>query len=57
MDADDESPRERGHRLRADSTPEEQKLWQHLRAKPFGGQINAELNDVLEAIYSALTDS
>ena len=29
--------RARGRRLRAESTPEEQKLWRHLRAKRFAG--------------------
>ena len=118
MNPDDESPRERGRRLRAGSTKEEQKLWRHLRAKRFGGfkfrrqhhighyfadfccierrliieidgsqhaeqekeqrdtartaylnqhgyrvirfwngQIKTEMDDVLEAIYAALTDS
>ena len=37
MNPDDESPRERGRRLRTESTPEERKLWRHLRAKRFGG--------------------
>ncbi len=118
MNADDESPRDRSRRLRAESTPEERKLWRHLRAKRFGGfkfrrqhrigpyfadfccierrliieldggqhaaqeeerrdvvrtaylreqgyrvirfwneQVNRETNEVLEAIYAALTDS
>jgi very-short-patch-repair endonuclease len=37
MNSDDESPRARGRRLRAASTPEERKLWRQLRAKRFGG--------------------
>ena len=37
MNADDESPRDRGRRLRAESTAEEQKLWRYLRAKRFAG--------------------
>ena len=118
MNPDDESPRDRGRRLRAESPPEEQKLWRQLSAKRFGGfkfrrqhrigpyfadfccvkrcliieldggqhaeqekerrdtartvylnqqgyrvirfwngQINTEMDDVLEAIYAALTDS
>ncbi len=35
--SDDETPRERGRRLRAESTEEERKLWKQLRAKRFGG--------------------
>ena len=118
MNPKEESPRERGRRLRAESTAEEQKLWLRLRAKRFGGfkfrrqhrigpyfadfccvkrrlvieldgsqhaeqekelrdgtrseylreqgyrvirfwneQINRDMNEVLEAIYAALTDS
>ncbi len=118
MSASGETPRDRGRRLRAESTEEERKLWRHLRAKRFAGfkfrrqhrlgpcfadlccterrliieldgsqhaeqeeerkdaartaylseqgyrvirfwneQVNAELDDVLEAIYAALTDS
>ncbi len=118
MSAGDETPRDRGRRLRAKSTEEERKLWRHLRAKRFGGfkfrrqhrigpffadlccpgrrliieldggqhaeqeegrrdavrtaylneqgyrvirfwneQVNTELDDVLEAIYAALTNS
>ena len=37
MNADDENPRERSRRLRTESTPEERKLWRHLRAKRFAG--------------------
>jgi very-short-patch-repair endonuclease len=37
MPADDEQPRERGRRLRAESTDQERKLWQHLRARRFNG--------------------
>jgi very-short-patch-repair endonuclease len=37
MNADDESPRDRARRLRAGATPEEQKLWQQLKAKGFAG--------------------
>jgi very-short-patch-repair endonuclease len=37
MNPEDESPRERGRRLRAESTDEEQKLWRQLRAKRFAG--------------------
>jgi very-short-patch-repair endonuclease len=37
MNADSESPRDRGRRLRAESTPEKQKLWRYLRAKRFAG--------------------
>jgi very-short-patch-repair endonuclease len=118
MNPDDDSPRERGRRLRAQSTTAEQKLWRHLRAKRFAGfkfrrqhrigryfadfcciqrrliieldggqhaeqaqeeqdaartaylneqgyrvmrfwngQISADIDDVLEAIYAALADS
>ena len=116
MRSDDETPRDRGRRLRTESTEEERKLWQHLRAKRFGGfkfrrqhrigpyfadlccvkgrlivevdgghhaeqkeqdatrtaylteqgyrvirfwneQVNREMEDILEAIYAALTDS
>jgi very-short-patch-repair endonuclease len=116
MSSDDETPRDRGRRLRAESTEKERKLWKHLRAKRFGGfkfrrqhrigpyfadlccvkrrlivevdggqhaeqtepdavrtayltkqgyrvirfwneQVNREIDDVLEAIYAALTDS
>jgi len=32
-----ESSRDRGRRLRANSTDEERKLWRHLRAKRFDG--------------------
>ncbi len=37
MSSDDETPRDRGRRLRAKSTDEERKLWKHLRAKRFLG--------------------
>ena len=37
MSADDELARERGRRLRAESTEQERKLWQHLRARRFSG--------------------
>ena len=37
MISDGETPRDRGRRLRADSTDEERKLWKHLRAKRFAG--------------------
>ncbi len=37
MNSDDETPRDRGRRLRAESTDEERKLWKHLRAKRFAG--------------------
>ena len=116
MNSDDETPRDRGRWLRAESTEEERKLWKHLRAKRFGGykfrrqhrigpyfadfcclkqrlvveldgsqhaehttqdavrtaylaeqgyrvirfwneQVNREMDDVLEAIYAALTDA
>ncbi|MBV8055993.1 MAG: endonuclease domain-containing protein [Deltaproteobacteria bacterium] len=118
MNPDDESPRDRGRRLRAESPPEEQKLWRQLSAKRFGGfkfrrqhrigpyfadfccieqrlvveldggqhaekkeerrdvarsaylqeqgyrvirfwneQVNREMKEVLESIYTALTDS
>jgi hypothetical protein len=57
INADDESPRERGIRLRAGFTPAEQKWWCYLRAQRFGGQVNAELDDVIEAIDAALMDS
>jgi very-short-patch-repair endonuclease len=116
MNSDDETPRDRGRRLRAESTEEERKLWKQLRAKRFSGykfrrqhrigpyfadfccvkrrlvveldggqhadqkeqnaartaylteqgyrvirfwneQVNREMDDVLEAIYAALTNS
>ena len=117
MNCEDENLRDRGRRLRAQSTPQEAELWQHLRATRFGGfkfrrqhpigrpyfaarccverrliielnggqhaeqqeqdaartayltaqgyrvirfwneQVNRALDDVLEAIYAALTDS
>ena len=37
MISDGETPRDRGRRLRAESTDEERKLWKHLRAKRFAG--------------------
>jgi len=37
MSSADENPRDRGRRLRAESTDEERKLWAHLRAKRCGG--------------------
>jgi very-short-patch-repair endonuclease len=37
MNAEDENSRDRGRRLRAESTSEEQKLWRRLRAKRFAG--------------------
>jgi very-short-patch-repair endonuclease len=37
MNADDESPRDRGRRLRAESTSEERRSWRYLRAKRFAG--------------------
>ena len=37
MISDGETPRDRGRRLRAESTDEERKLWRHLRAKRFAG--------------------
>jgi very-short-patch-repair endonuclease len=37
MSSEDETPRDRGPRLRAESADEERKLWKHLRAKHFGG--------------------
>ena len=37
MNCEDENLRDRGRRLRAQSTPQEAELWQHLRAKRFGG--------------------
>ena len=37
MSADDQPPRERGRRLRAESTDQERKLWQQLRARRFSG--------------------
>jgi very-short-patch-repair endonuclease len=116
MNSDDETPRDRGRRLRAESTEEERKLWKKLRATRFSGykfrrqhrigpyfadfccvkrrliveldgsqhvdqkeedaartaylnvqgyrvirfwneQVNREIDDVLEAVYAALTDS
>jgi very-short-patch-repair endonuclease len=37
MSSADENQRDRGRRLRAESTDEERKLWAHLRAKRCGG--------------------
>ena len=37
MSSADENPRDRGRRLRAESSDEERKLWAHLRAKRCGG--------------------
>ena len=37
MTSDDETARDRGRRLRAESTGEERKLWAHLRAQRWGG--------------------
>ena len=37
MSSDDQTPRDRRRRLRAESTDTERKLWKHLRAKRFGG--------------------
>ena len=37
MNAEDESPRDRSRRLRAESTTEEQTLWRQLRARRLGG--------------------
>jgi very-short-patch-repair endonuclease len=37
MSSDDQTPRDRGRRLRGESTDAERKLWKHLRAKHFGG--------------------
>ena len=37
MISDGKPPRDRGRRLRAESTDEERKLWKHLRAKRFAG--------------------
>jgi very-short-patch-repair endonuclease len=37
MSSDDQTPRDWGRRLRAESTDAERKLWKHLRAKRFGG--------------------
>jgi very-short-patch-repair endonuclease len=37
MSSADENPRDRGRRLRAESTEQERKLWAHLRAKRCGG--------------------
>lgn len=37
MKSGDETSRDRGRRLRAESTAEERKLWQHLKAKRLGG--------------------
>src|SRR5216684_1922112 len=36
MSSEEENPRDRGRRLRAESTEEERKLWAHLRAKRCG---------------------
>jgi very-short-patch-repair endonuclease len=116
--SDGKTSRDRGRRLRAESTEEERRLWRYLRAKRFGGfkfrrqhrigpyfadlccierrliveidgghhaereeerrdaartgylreqgyqvvrfwneQVNRETNEVLDAIYAALTDS
>src|SRR5229473_8149064 len=37
MTSDDETARDRGRRLRAESTDGERKLWAHLRAQRCGG--------------------
>src|SRR5271170_6258402 len=37
MNPEDETPRDRGRRLRAESTDEERKLWKHLGSKRLGG--------------------
>ena len=37
MNSEDETPRDRGRRLRAESTDEERKLWKHLGSKRLGG--------------------
>ena len=37
MSSEEESARDRGRRLRAESTDEERKLWAQLRAKRLGG--------------------
>jgi len=37
MSSDDQTPRDRGRQLRAESMDAERKLWKHLRAKRFGG--------------------
>jgi very-short-patch-repair endonuclease len=37
MSSDEENPRDRGRRLRAESTDAERKLWKYLRAKRFAG--------------------
>ncbi len=37
MNTDDETPRDRGRRLRAEPTEEERKLWRRLRAKRSAG--------------------
>ena len=36
MNPEDETPRDRGRRLRAESTDEERKLWKHLGSKRLG---------------------
>ncbi|SRR5260370_9948390 len=36
MSSEDEDPRDRGRRLRAELSYEERKLWAHLRAKRWG---------------------
>ncbi len=37
MTSADETPRDRGRRLRGESTDEERKLWKYLRAERFAG--------------------
>jgi len=37
MTSEDETARDRGRRLRAESTGEERKLWAHLRTQRWGG--------------------
>src|SRR5271156_2654403 len=37
MNSEDETPRDRGRRLRAESTDEERKLWKHLGSRRLGG--------------------
>src|SRR5277367_417291 len=36
MNSEEETPRDRGRRLRAESTDEERKLWKHLGSKRLG---------------------
>ena len=60
MSCEDETLRDRGRRLRAGLTDEERKLWAHLRAQRlrfWNEQVNTELEGVLQAIHTALTDS